>query len=127
MIIVNVQFKSVELVKFNIKEGIEFRISFDDGVERSINKSSLIEDPEALTEEIFKEIRSMEKRYNQQYGGESFDDVIIIRFEDEEKAMQKMAGFFSKVKEKVKDVKSSIDATNYLDKINQINKSRMDF
>ncbi|MFC1728568.1 hypothetical protein ACFLZ7_03835 [Nanoarchaeota archaeon] len=127
MIIVNVQFKSVEVVKFNVKEGIEFKINFDDGEARTINRSSLIENPEALAEETFIEIRKMEKRYNQQYGGDSFDDVIIIRFDDEEKIMQKMAGFFQKVKDKVKLIRSSSDASNYLDKINDVNRSKIEF
>lgn len=127
MIIVNVQFKNIEVVKFNIREGVEFKICFDDGEERCINKSSLIEDSAALAEEVFLDIRKMEKRYNQQYGGDSFDDVIIIRFDDDEKIMQKMAGFFQKVKEKIKTIRSSTDATNYLDKVNEINKSKLEF
>lgn len=127
MIIVNIRFKSVEVVKFDLKEGIEFKICFDDGVERCINKTSSIQDPVTLAEEIFMEIRKAEKRYNQQYGGEVMDDVIIVRFENEEATLQKLAGFFLRVKDKVANVKSSKEAKDYLNKISEIKRLRTDF
>ena len=128
MIIINIKFKSIQVVKFGVKEGIEFSICFDDGGEdRCINKTNLIESPEALAEEIFLEIRKMEKRYNQQYGGDLFDDVILVRFDEEEKTLQRLAGFFMKVKEKVQNIKTAKDSRGYLDKINEIKQLKMQF
>ncbi len=127
MIIVNIQFKSVEVIKFDVKEGVEFKICFDDGIERCINKASIIQDPEALAEEIFMDIRKAEKRYNRQYGGDVMDDVIVVRFENEDATLQKLAGFFLRVKDKMANIKFSKEAKDYLNKISEIKRLRTDF
>ena len=126
MIIVNVKFKNIAISKFDIKKGLEFKICFDDGEERCINKASLIEDPMELTETIFQEIRQMVKRYNQQYGSDTFDDVVIIRFENEDTSRQKMSNFFSKVQEELRTMRS-VAPSNYLRKIEEINKIKVEF
>lgn len=126
MIIVNVKFKNMAITKFDIKKGLEFRICFDDGEDRCITKASLIDDPMGLTENIFQEIRQMVKRYNQQYGSDTFDDVVIIRFDNEDTSRTKMSNFFSKVQEELRAMKS-IPSSNYLRKIEEINRMKMEF
>ena len=61
MIIVNVKFTSIEVSKYTRTE-LVLKINFDDGIkERFLEKRSNLESVEELTDEVFTEVRKLEK------------------------------------------------------------------
>ena len=124
-----VKLNKITVNKFSPKErAVEIDIFFNDGTAKEITKMVAIDDPEKLAEDIILEIRNLEKRANQRFNGESIlDSIVTILFEDEDKTLSKMTMFFSKVCDKIKEVRTSRDPSAYLDLINRVNSMSYEF
>ena len=122
MIVVTVKPTKAELVDFSIKdETAEFTIYFDDGEERKISFRQKISHPEEMAEKMIAEMRAMSKKYHQKYVDEA-DEILVIKFENEDDSSKKLARFFEKVRENIKSIKQMRNAQGYLDTINRAKK-----
>ncbi len=126
---VEVRFKRIKVNKFSPKDkAVEVDIKFNDGMDKEITKKVSLDDPEALAVKIVQEIRSMEKASRQMFDGESIiDSTVNVVFADEDKTIQKMAGFFCKIYDKVSEVRNCRDPGTYLGLINRVNNLTFDF
>lgn len=124
-----VKMKKLKVNKFSPKERtVEIDVVFNDGANKEITKKVAIDDPQRLAEDILLEIRNLEKSSNQRFDGESIlDDMVTIVFEDEDKTLQRMTMFFSRVCDKIQEVRNSRDPSGYLNLINRVNSLVFDF
>ena len=124
-----VKMKKLSVSKFSPKErSVEIDVIFNDGSDKEITKKVAIDDPQKLAEDLILEIRNLEKSSNQRFDGESIlDDLVTIVFEDEDKTLQKMTMFFSRVCDKINEVRNSRDPSGYLSLINKVNSLVFEF
>ncbi|MBW2980895.1 hypothetical protein KY360_05760, partial [Candidatus Woesearchaeota archaeon] len=81
-----------------------------------------------IAEDVVLEIRNLEKSVHQRFNGESIlDSIVNIVFEDEDKTLAKLTMFLSRVCEKIDAVRTSRDASGYLELINKVNSMQFDF
>ena len=119
MIIVNVIPKKIELVDFNIKDNsAEFNIYFNDGLDRKVSLSRVLNDSEALSEQMVTEMRSLAKKNNMGLTGD-WDEILVIRMDKEDESTRKLMGFFDRIKERMKDIKTTRSAAGFLDKVHR--------
>jgi hypothetical protein len=126
---INIKLKEVRVNDFSPKDRkVEIDVLFNDGSLKEISKRVEITDPEGLAYQIIQEIRDMEKGMHKRFTGESIlDGVVNIIFSDEDKILQKMFGFFSKVCDKVSDVINCREPSNYISLINKVSSLRCEF
>jgi len=126
MIVVNVIFKTVEIGKYVRNAPITLKITFDDGYkERSFEKVTSVENAEALTQEVINDVRKMEKEAHTDTSGGFLDDVVIVRFgDDEEKTEAKLQNTFRRIKEELMKLKTMTTAQDYLQRIAMFQKSK---
>jgi len=126
MIIINIKPLKIELVDFNFKENtVEFNVYFNDGLERRISFKKPLINPEELSEKIISEIRMYSKKTNMNLI-DDWDEIMVVKVENEENVINKMQRFFEKVMERMKDVKLLKTADGYLDKITTAKKLVME-
>jgi len=119
MIIVNVIPQKIELVDFNIKDNsAEFNLYFNDGLDRKVSLSRVLNDSEALSEQIVTEMRSLAKKNNMGLTGD-WDEILVIRMDKEDESTRKLMGFFDRIKERMKDIKTTRSAAGFLDKVHR--------
>lgn len=124
-----VKLKKITVNNFSPKEKtVEIDIHFNDGADKEITKKIIgIDDPRKLAEELILEIRNLEKSSHQKFDGESILDTIVnIVFDDEDKILSKLSMFFSKLCEKIDSVRTTTDASGYIDLINKVNSMKFD-
>lgn len=127
MIIVTVKPTRAELVDFSIKdETAEFNIYFDDGEERRLSLRQKVGNSEELAEKMLAEMRVLSKKYHQKYTDEA-DEILVVKFENEDDAVKKLVKFFEKVKDNIKNVRHMRNAQGYLDTLNRAKKIDMSF
>lgn len=125
MIIVNVKFTSIEVSKYTRSE-LVLKINFDDGIkERTLEKKSNLESAEELTDEVFTEVRRLEKELNDQKTGDFLEDVVIVRIEDDEKISEKMQNAFRRIKEDMRKLKTGAITDNYLQDITMFQRTKI--
>jgi len=124
-----VKFKKITVNKFSPKErSVELDIHFNDGADKEITKTISIDDPRKLAEAIIFDIRNLEKSMHQKFNGESIlDSTVNIVFEDEDKTLNKLTLFLSKIYEKVDAVRTTTEASGYIDLINKVNSMKFEF
>ncbi len=123
-----VKLKKITVNKFSPKEKtVELDIHFNDGADKEITKKIGIDDPRKLSEDVIIEIRNLEKRANQKFDGESIlDSIVNIVFDDEDKTLSKMSTFFSKLCDKIDSIRTTTDASGYIDLINKVNSMKFE-
>ena len=120
MIIVNIVFKMIEIAKFSRGEPLVLKVTFNDGKERIIEKTTNLENVEEFTQIIINEARKISKEANAKNTGGFLDDVVQIRFgDDEEKAEEKLYHAFARVKEDVKRMRMQ-NGQNLLQRVSMI-------
>jgi len=125
MIVVTVKPTKAELVDFSLKdENAEFNVYFDDGEERRVSFRQKIGHPEEMAEKMIAEMRAMSKKYHQKYVEEE-DEILVIKFENEDDSVKKLMRFFERIKETIKNIKQTRNAQGYLDTINRAKKLEM--
>ena len=123
MILVTVKPLRAELVDFSVKdETAEMNVWFTDGNrEHKLALKRKIGNSEELAEQLIIEMRKIAKTHNKQEG-DGYDEILAIKFEDEDASVKKLQRFFDKVKEKIKDLRQLKSAQGYLDTINRVKK-----
>ena len=106
---VDVVLKRAEVLKFDAKSGIvDFRIIVNDGKDKAIQRSQLIDDSEELSKEVFQEIR---KKMKDLHRSSSLEDeplatITMVRIQgDEEVLIERLTKFFGSIREKVRNAK----------------------
>ncbi|PIN86060.1 hypothetical protein COV19_06945 [Candidatus Woesearchaeota archaeon CG10_big_fil_rev_8_21_14_0_10_44_13] len=122
MIITSIKFKSIKVLKYS-KEGADIRVCYDTGDEKSLSKNVRFDSPEALTEEIFREVKEMEKRpsrvMREMDSDGILEGIVVVKFFDEERSREKMKNFFERISDRAKSIRNRRECTGYLDMINQ--------
>lgn len=124
-----VKMKKISVTKFSPKEKtVELDIVFNDGSDKEITKKVAVGNPGDLANEVVLAIRSLEKSRHQQFDGESIlDSVLNVLFEDEDKTLSRLTGFFSKLCDKVDAIRTSTHAEGYMDMINKVSSMKFEF
>lgn len=123
MILVTVKPLRAELVDFSVKdETAEMNVWFTDGnKEHKLSLNRKIGNSEELAEQMIIDMRKIAKTHNKQES-DGYDEILAIKFEDEDESVKKLQRFFDKVKERIKDLRQLKSAQGYLDTINRVKK-----
>jgi len=128
MIIITIKPLRAELIDFSVKEETaEMNIWFTDGADEhklAINRK--IVNPEELAEQMIIEMRKIVKK-NHTPQSNGYDEILAVRFENEDDAVKKLQRFFEMVKEKVREVKMIKTAKGYLDTLTRAKKLEIEF
>ena len=127
MIVVTVKPLKAELIDFSVKEETaEMNLWFSDGAdEHKLAISRRIENSEELAEQMIGEMRRLAKK--QHTPDNDYDEILTVRFENEEDAVKKLQRFFERVKEKIREVKIMRSAKGYLDTLTRAKKFEVEF
>jgi hypothetical protein len=127
MIIITVKPVRAELIDFSVKdETAEMNIWFSDGNdEHRLALSRKILSPEELAEQMIVEMRRIVKKCHTPES-DSYDEILVVNFENEDDAVKKLHRFFERVREKIKEVRQLRSAHGYLDTINRAKKFEME-
>lgn len=126
MIVITVAFTAVEVVKYARNEPLMLKISFNDGSkEKSFEKTTNLDNIEEFSTEVMGEARKIEKELNAGSTGRFLDDVVMVRFgDDEEKSQERLNNAFRRIRDDVKNLKRPDSPKNYLQKTAMIQKAR---
>jgi len=128
MIIITIKPLRAELIDFSVKEETaEMNLWFTDGADEhklAINRK--IVNPEELAEQMIIEMRKIVKK-NHTPQSNGYDEILAVRFENEDDAVKKLQRFFEMVKEKVREVKMIKTAKGYLDTLTRAKKLEIEF
>jgi hypothetical protein len=119
MIVVTVNFTAVQVAKYARGEPLLLKIFFHDGSqERFVEKHTELANVEEMIQHLINDVRKMEKELHAKKGGGFLDDVVMVRFgDDEEKVEERLFHVLSRVKEEAKKLRTPGAAQNYLQKI----------
>ena len=118
MKVIKLIINKIKIEKYSPKDkAIDLAIFFNDGADKEILKTVEINDPDTLAEFIISEIRKTVKQAK--------GDVVPVTSEDEEKLAEKMSVFFSKVAEKIENIKKAKVAEGYIQLIREINSMQL--
>jgi len=128
MYLVNIKFRKIEVSNFTPKDGPEVKIHFNDGKDKFMTKILADSKPEALSEEVFKDARMLAKKQNRAWDTDDvLNDVIVVRIENEDDVLKRMASFFSRLQEKAKYIKGSRQVSGYLFAVENYKTLKLDF
>ena len=127
MLLVNIEFRRVEIINYHHKTGIELKISFDAGKLLSFSRLLTDQNPEFFAEEVMKEARILAKKNAKIIGEDFLDDVIIVKVPNEDEVVRKMAGFFSRIKEKSGYLRNARQAAGYIYGIENFKRLALEF
>ncbi|MEK6849528.1 MAG: hypothetical protein AABY01_03075 [Nanoarchaeota archaeon] len=106
---VDVTLKRAEVLKFDARTGeVEFRIIINDGKDKAIQRSQIIEDSEQLAKDMFQEIRKKMKELHKSSSLEDgpLETITMVRIQgDEEVLIERLTKFFGSIREKMKNAK----------------------
>jgi len=127
MIIINIKPLKAELIDFSIKDDTaEMNIYFrDEADEHKLAISRKIGNSEELAEQIIMEMRRIVKKHHTPEA-DDYEDILVVRVDDEDGAVKKLKLFFDKVNEKIKQVKLLKSAKGYLDTLARAKKFEME-
>lgn len=116
MIVITLDFKAIEIGKYARGEPLLLNISFSDGQDKVIQKSTDLNNTELLTQEIINETKKLAKESNKSNTGNFLDDTVMIRFaRDEEETEAKLNMALRRIKEDVRKFKTT-NSQSYLQK-----------
>ncbi|MBS3097606.1 hypothetical protein J4209_02300, partial [Candidatus Woesearchaeota archaeon] len=118
----------MNIIKFNISKikidnfspkdkALDLTIHFNDGANKEISKIVEINDPYTLSEFIVSDIRGIIKQAK--------GNVVPITITDEEELIHKISIFFSKVADKIDNIKRTKVAEGYLQLIREVNNMQL--
>lgn len=103
---------------------------FSEGENRGIlRQKTKFENPEEISEDIMKNIRSEVKKKNTPpIGDDILDATVNVRFAgDEDELMKKMRFFFSKISSHIKGIGMNGTPMKYLDAVSQLKGKELEF
>ncbi len=126
MIVITVNFRFVEVSKYERNQPVQLKIFFDNGSEEKfIEKSTNLENIEEFTQDVINSARKIEKEANAGASGSFLDDVVMVRFgEDEEKTELKLSRVFSRIKEDIKNLRINDSPQSYLQRLAMIQNAK---
>jgi len=128
MIIITVRLLRAELIDFSIKEETsEINIWFTDGKdEHKLAICRKIANSEELAEQMITEIRKIVKNSHTPESN-GYDEILAIKFENEDDAVKKLQKFFERVKDKIREVRLIKSSQGYLDTLTRAKKLELEF
>lgn len=119
--------KGVSVANFDPKSNsIIFKIKFSkNNLPQEIVKSFNFTDTAALVAEVMKEMKKKDKVMDLDEA-DFLADYQVVDFVDEEDAEEKLLNFFNRIKEKVRVLRKSTNATNYMKLFDEIKIARME-
>lgn len=128
MKIINIRFRKLRVGSFNAQRGsVSLEIFFNDGMEKQITRTTIIDDPQALAHSIVDEIKDMEKNIHYEFDDNSaLQSYVSVLIQNEDIAIENIVRFLSQVSHRVKIILSSKLAEGYLDRIKELNRMSID-
>ena len=108
---VDITFKKAEVTNFQPREGtVEFRVVFNDGKDKAVQRNCVIADPDVLAKDVLSEIRKKEKEMHRTLNldDDPLASTVLIRIKgDEESIEETLTKFLSSIRERIKSAKLS--------------------
>ena len=130
MKIVSLEIKKMEVGKFFPKENrVELDIFFNDGSDKEIFKMVDISDAKGSAEDIFEDLRKLEKNIHKNNSHEELivDNYVNIVIENEDSLIKEVSEFIQKIKNKIEEIRQKNVAEGYLDMIRELKNLKAEF
>ena len=126
---INVKFTGIKVTGFNAQHGsLTLEIGFNDGVEKQLSRTTLIDNPEQLANSIVNEIYHLEKTihsgFNERDILKSHVDIVV---RNEDAVVRELTRFLMKADERVRIILKAKLADGYLNKIKELNRMSLEF
>lgn len=129
MKIINIRFTKLRVGGFNAQNGsVSLEVGFNDGIEKQIVRTTIIDNPQALADSIINEIWRMEKRIHYEFDDNKvLQSQVNVVIEDEDDVSEKIAMFLADISKKVNVIMKSKLADGYMDKVKELNRAVFEF
>ena len=120
----------MEVGKFFPKENrVELDIFFNDGSDKEIFKMVDISDAKGSAEDIFEDLRKLEKNIHKNNSHEELivDNYVNIVIENEDSLIKEVSEFIQKIKNKIEEIRQKNVAEGYLDMIRELKNLKAEF
>ena len=117
----------VDLLKLRVNsfsvrdESVVLEVHFNDGEEKQIFRTTTLDTPDKVAEDIFSELIQMEENINMRFDGKTMVSEVDVLIKDRKKKKEGMVEFFNNLSTMIKKVKSLKVAEGYINLVSTIN------
>lgn len=125
---VRINIKKIEVTRFSIREGVDLNIFFDDGSNKCLQYSTVLDNAADDAKNIITKIQIYEKAQNKVFDADDvLDSFISVVIENDEEIIEKMKTFLSRIKDDRTRLKGYGSHTGYIESLNKMQKKSIEF
>ena len=126
---IRLSISSIKVNKFFPRDGtVEFIVNFDDGSEKEITKSFIINEPDKDAKSLIEDIKKVAfSVFNKFDGRNVLESEIKLYFANESEINQNLSTFLRNIKTKVESVRNKKSSEGYIDMIKAVNSMKLFF
>ena len=122
MVMVGVDLLKLRVNSFSVRdESVVLEVHFNDGEQKQIFRTTTLDTPDKVAEDIFSELIHMEENINMRFDGKTMVSDVDVLIKDRKKKKESMVEFFNNLRTMIKKVKSLKVADGYTNLISTIN------
>ena len=126
--VVHLFMKKVSVSSFSLQDtSVVLSIEFNDGNKKEIYRSTVIKNPDKLTDEILKEIITLEENVNKEFDGEELVGSVNVIFHHYDSVQNRLIQFLREVQSRLLAVKNLNKATGYVRALQKLQSTEMTF
>lgn len=127
MMLVEVNLTKLRVTSFSAKDdSVVLEVHFNDGEDKQIFRTTKLDKPEKVVDDIYSELTRLEENINMRFDGNIMVSNVRVLIKKKKSKKTKIVNFFKKVRAMVKKVKSMKVAEGYLSMISDINNMELE-
>jgi hypothetical protein len=125
---VRVNIKKMEVTRFSIRDGVDLNVFFDDGSNKCLQYSSMLDNPMDDAKNIITKIQVYEKANNRVLDADDvLDSFISVVIENDEEMLDKIKTFLTRIKDDRTRLRGYGSHSGYIESLNKMQKKSIEF
>ncbi len=122
MVMIGVDLLKLRVNSFSVRdESVVLEVHFNDGEAKQIFRTTTLDKPDKVAEDIFSELIHMEENINMRFDGKTMVSDVDVLIKNRKKKKESMVEFLNNLRTMIKKVKSLKVAEGYTNLISTIN------